>query len=225
MQYWPGNWVIRFSHPSLIAWSRPGSRPSDQGVIWGDLPGVRHSSEHKASESMIMSALNTCLENYTLTVQLCLNYKILKEIIDTKNFFSSIFCCTPQYSWSTPDIQQEPQSWSWSGLVCLGLGSTWTHITRVTETLRVQLPQPGRASRARNSDSDVNENSFHARWINLGRWTTTIEHRLCPGLEKNMEIENNNMRTRVQKALWIQTPFPSYPHNNHKNQFQSPESM
>ena len=38
-------------------------------------------------------------------------------------------------------------------------------------------------SRSRHQGSDVNENSFHARWINPGRWTTTIKHRLCPGLK------------------------------------------
>ena len=107
VQYWPGNWVIRVSHPSLIAWSRPGA--------WCWCPGSPEDHHNTTSQIQIIS-----LTGQSMTSWSC---RILEEIIVEKyNFFTL----------------------------------------------------------SRHQGSDVNENSFHARWINPGRWTTTIKHRLCP---------------------------------------------
>lgn len=73
VQYWPGNWVIRFSHPSPIAWFRPA--PMVQPVTRARSPpseasgmGTTHPSQWSCQ---FQQTLNTRLETISLTGHDC----------------------------------------------------------------------------------------------------------------------------------------------------------
>ena len=176
VQYWPGNWVIRFSHPSMIAWSRPApmvppvtrarSPPSEASVI---------RRGHNTPESVVMSVstLNTRLE--IITGHDC----ALPDLSEYWRKWMKLLMFNFTFgSWLMPaDEKTSTRSTSSRGVHFL----VSSHRESPGDPSNCQCPCLGPAQCRENSGSDVNENSFHARWINLGRWTTTIKHRLCPG--------------------------------------------